>query len=265
MIRIVQNKELALLKAFLDVCSQLGLQPYMVCGSALGAIKYQGFIPWDDDIDVALPRPEYDLFLNQAPAMLPEWCFLQNYRTEPSFPRIYSKLRDTRTVVIERSERLLPITRGVFIDVFPLDGYPKGRIWQTLFEARKQFYVRALNSAFEHEGLVRRVFYGAFRVLGCHRRISSVAASYDRMLKSYPPESSCLWCNHGNWQGKLEYAPREQYGKGHPATFEGIEVLVPERYDDYLTQKYGDWRSDPPLDQQTSHHEFLTVDMGERS
>lgn len=261
----LQSAELNMLKVFLDVCSQLDVKPFLVCGSALGAIKYRGFIPWDDDVDVALLRSEYELFLDQAPEMLPEWCFLQNCRTEGSFPHIYSKLRDTRTVMIECSERLLPITRGVFIDVFPLDGYPENRIGQMIFEMRKQAYVRALNSAFEHEGLVRRAFYGTLRLLGCHKHISSIAASYERMLKEYPPESSRLWCNHGNWQGKLEYAPREQYGKGYVATFEGLEVYVPEKYDDYLSQKYGDWRSDPPLEQRASHHRFSIVDIDEYS
>lgn len=260
----LQIKELNLLKVFLDVCSQLKLRPFLVCGSALGAIKYQGFIPWDDDVDVALLRSEYEQFLDQAPEILPEWCFLQNWRTEHSFPHIYSKLRDTRTVMIECSERLLPITRGVFIDVFPIDGYPENRAEQMIFEARKQTYIRALNSAFEHEGLVRRAFYGTFRLLGCHRHTSNIAASYERMLKKYPPESSRLWCNHGNWQGKLEYAPREQYGNGSAASFEGIEVLVPERYDEYLSQKYGDWRSDPPLEQRVSHHRLSMVDISER-
>ena len=258
----LQDKECGLLNVFLTVCRQLGLKPFVVCGTALGAVKYQGFIPWDDDVDVALLRPDYERFIGQAAEVLPEWCFVQNCRTEPFFPHIYTKLRDTRTIVYEESERMLPITRGAFIDVFPLDGYPEGRVGQMVFEMRKQVYIRALNSAFEHAGVLRQAFYGALRVLGCHRHIQAIAASYERMLKSYPPESSRLWCNHGNWQGRLEYAPREQYGKGRPATFEGIEVLVPENYDDYLSQKYGDWRSDPPLEKQTSHHGLTVVNIG---
>ncbi len=76
----LQTVELELLRQFLAVCEREGLTYYMVCGSALGAVKYGGFIPWDDDIDVALPRADYERFCRVAPGLLPDWCFLQNYR-----------------------------------------------------------------------------------------------------------------------------------------------------------------------------------------
>ena len=76
----LQTIEVGLLKQFISVCEKLKLTYYMVCGSALGAAKYEGFIPWDDDIDVALPREDYEIFCSEAPKILPEWCFLQNYQ-----------------------------------------------------------------------------------------------------------------------------------------------------------------------------------------
>lgn len=81
----LQEIEFGLLQQFLSVCEQLNLTYYLVCGSALGAVKYGGFIPWDDDIDVALPRKDYEIFCREAPRILPEWCFLQNYHSEPQY------------------------------------------------------------------------------------------------------------------------------------------------------------------------------------
>ena len=80
----LQRKELELFQAFLQVCRQLGLSYYLICGSALGAVKYRGFIPWDDDMDLAMLRPEYEVFLAQAPDLLPAHIFLQNYKTDPA-------------------------------------------------------------------------------------------------------------------------------------------------------------------------------------
>jgi lipopolysaccharide cholinephosphotransferase len=80
------------------------------------------------------------------------------------------------------------------------------------------------------------------------------------LYTKYPPEESELWCNYGNWQGKLEYAPKWHYGEGTWVTFEGLRVRIPENYDAYLTQKYGDWRSDPPLEKQKSHHVSTIID-----
>ena len=75
------------------------------------------------------------------------------------------------------------------------------------------------------------------------------------------PETSKLWCNYGNWQGKLEYAPKWHYGQGTEAVFEGMTVRIPENYDAYLTQKYGDWRSDPPEEKQKTHHHSTIIDV----
>ena len=81
------------------------------------------------------------------------------------------------------------------------------------------------------------------------------------MISSYSTESSAVWCNHGNWQGRLEYARKEQYGNGAIKKFEDIEVIVPELYDEYLTQKYGDWRSDLPEEEKIGHHFYSVMDL----
>lgn len=118
----LQEIEFGLLQQFLSICEQLNLTYYLVCGSALGAAKYSGFIPWDDDIDVALPRKDYEIFCREAPEILPEWCFLQNYHSDPQYYLLGSKLRDSRTTYIEMMAEHLKINHGVFIDIFPLDG-----------------------------------------------------------------------------------------------------------------------------------------------
>lgn len=114
----LQEKELALLKEFVAICDRLQLRYYLVCGSALGAVKYQGFIPWDDDVDVALPRKEYEIFLAEAPSMLPPQFFLQDYRSDPAFPAIFAKLRDSNTTFLEKSASRLNIHHGIYMDIF---------------------------------------------------------------------------------------------------------------------------------------------------
>lgn len=126
----LQKIEFDMLKEVVRVCSELKLTYYLVCGSALGAIKYRGFIPWDDDMDIALPRRDYEIFIKEAQALLPENLFLQNYHTEPSFPQIFSKLRNSETTYIEKSVSKLPVNHGVYIDIFPLDEYPSDRAEQ---------------------------------------------------------------------------------------------------------------------------------------
>ena len=75
----LQKTEFEMLKIFINICDQLNLKYFLVCGSALGAVKYGGFIPWDDDMDVGLLREEYDIFCSKAQELLPEGIFLQSY------------------------------------------------------------------------------------------------------------------------------------------------------------------------------------------
>lgn len=99
----LQKKQLEMLRAVDKACEQLSLRYYLVCGSALGAVKYKGFIPWDDDLDIGMLRPDYEIFIENAQRLLPDNYFLQNYRTDPTFPQVFSKVRDSSTTFIEKS------------------------------------------------------------------------------------------------------------------------------------------------------------------
>lgn len=260
----VQKTELEILKEFISVCDKLDLRYYLVCGSALGAVKYKGFIPWDDDIDVALLRDDYTVFCRKAPEMLPEGLFLQTYQTDREFPCVYAKLRNSSTTFIENSVSNLNINHGVYIDVFPLDGYPRIESGQQELERKKRALKLKLTCAFKsnpNQSIKAKVYLSLLRLLGYHRRTQATAEKLEKLLSSFNTESSELWCNHGNWQKQLEYAPKEQYGNGTAAEFEGISVRIPENYDAYLTQKYGDWRADLPDEQKQSHHDVAVCDL----
>lgn len=258
----LQQVELELLKIYIGICEKWDLEYFLVCGSALGAAKYHGFIPWDDDIDVAMPRTHYEKFLEVASKEIPDWCFLQNYKTDPAFPHIYSKLRNSSTTFIEAGTSDLPINHGIYIDIFPLDGYPENKISKGLFDLRKKVFTWKQYCALKDDPRLKvRIRNRFFRVLGYHRHMNRTLTKLDRFYRSYPAEVSSVWCNHGNWQRKLEYAPRWHYGKGCIGYFEGVEVRLPEKYDDYLSQKYGDWRADLPEEKKKSHHSCIICDV----
>lgn len=257
----LQKTEFEILKEFDAVCGQLGISYFLVCGSALGAVKYGGFIPWDDDVDVAMYRKDYRTFLEKAPALLPDHLFLQNYRSDPHFPQIYSKLRNSRTAYFEKSVSSLPINHGIFIDIFPLDGYPEGKWERKWLELRKRLCASMLLSVCDipHSGL-SKVTYPVFHALGVRKKTAKIASAYEKMIASFPVSGSSIICNHGNWQGTLEYAPCWHYGKGAQMQFEGLTVRVPECYHEYLSQKYGDYRQDLPEDQKKGHHDYTVCD-----
>ena len=264
----LQNAEFEILKEYIGVCEKLGLTYYLVCGSALGAVKYGGFIPWDDDVDIALPRPDYDILTEKAGELLPEHMFLQNYLTDPDYPLLSSKLRNVNTTYIEKNLADFDIVHGVFIDVFPIDGMPDG-------EAEQKKYMKKLRS-FERRrtanqprkkqgsgriGLRSLMIYYYNRLTGAYKDTSKVMERFSGFLRSFPPEESKIWCVHHEEREFWAFNPAEWYGEGSDAVFEGLEVRIPEQYDLYLTKRYGDWRADLPDDQKTGHHYYTVCDL----
>ncbi len=260
----LQKKILPLLETFIRICDQLELKYYLVCGSALGAVKYEGFIPWDDDIDVALSREDYEIFCKKAPDMLPEPLFLQNYHTDPEFPAIYSKLRDSSTMCVEESVASLHINHGICIDIFPLDGYPTKKMQQVLLELRKTVYARLLSIPCIRPEKWKEALIKPLRSSGLGCSTAKIAAAYTGCISAWPIEKSDIIANHGNWQGKLEYHAKDIYGAGSVGKFEGLTVRLPADPDAYLRQKYSDYKQELPASKRESHHRYLVVDT-ERS
>lgn len=265
----LQKVEYKLLRQFLSVCEKLDLTYYLVCGSALGAVKYGGFIPWDDDIDVALPREDYETFCRDGPRLLPDWCFLQNYHTDPEFHLLGSKLRDSRTTYVEAMTERMNIHHGVFIDVFPLDGmwnndsdYRSFRRKRAKFDAARRVRL-SYNRLSPSNVLMFRtnLYWLLFKIFGYKKNTAEEIASFDKFVSSFPAAESNIWCNHANSASPKEFAAKEQYGDGATMKFEGLSVRVPAEYDAYLTQKYGDWRGDIPPGEQKGHHYFADCNL----
>lgn len=261
----LQQVEFEILKEVIRICDELHLKYFLVCGSALGAVKYGGFIPWDDDVDVALPRNDYEFFCQRAQEMLPEHLFLQNSRTDKQFPLIFSKVRHSGTTYVEKPYAKTNMNHGIYIDVFPLDGYPDDTVSQERLEKEKKRYnIMRICCLDVTRTWKTRLLTMCQMLCGVHKNPSKFVNRLEQWITQYSTDESNVWCNHGNWQGKLEYAPREQYGDGMWAEFEGLRVRIPEKIDEYLTQKYGEWRSDPPKSEMVGHHYYHICDT-ERS
>jgi lipopolysaccharide cholinephosphotransferase len=257
----LQKKELNLLRCFIEVCEKLNLNYFLVCGSALGAMRHGGFIPWDDDMDVGMYREDYNKFMELAPALLPEGIFLQNYKTDPAFPSVFAKLRDSNTTYIEKSAKELNINHGIYIDIFPLDGCPSGSIEQKKLAFFKKYYLFLLGCSFTlPETIKGKVMFSTLRLFGVHKRRTKILTKYEALISKCSVNESDIICNHGTWYGKRDYISKHFYGKGSDAYYEGVKVRVPEKCIDYLVALYGAWQVPPPPEKQKGHHYYEICD-----
>lgn len=260
--------ETAMLAAFVQVCTELQLRYYLVGGTLLGAVRHQGFIPWDDDIDVAMPREDYEIFLREGQKYLPEYYFLQHLGSELNYYANFAKLRDKRTTFVEYNVRKYPICHGLYIDIFPLDNYPdnpreqkKMDFQQTLFRRRTRAAVEIPPQA--RHSLLVELGLKATAVLTVLRwpNFRKALEAREKLHTSVKP--GVQWANYCGAWGKKEIMPAAWYGEGAELTFGGLNVKGPKHYAKWLTRVYGDYMQLPPVEKRVGHHyaEFIDLDM----
>ncbi len=267
--------ELDILKEFINVCDKLELRYYLGGGTLLGAVRHKGFIPWDDDIDVIMPRPDYDKFMEKAQELLPTYLFVQNYHTDPKFPRMYTKLRNSNTTFIEYGYQCTNINHGIYIDIFPLEGVPtdKKQMINHLNKCNKVIgklmYFNNINNTeidyFYHKNPIIRMLkktkkavYKTFVV--SDKKIDNKRKQLEGLLKKYDFDSSEFVGDIlGRW-GLKEIMPNKIYGKGVKLQFENLEANVPEDFDAHLKSLYNDYMTLPPEDKRESGHDVKIVD-----
>lgn len=266
--RQLKQCELAMLQAFRDVCEHLNLRYYLVEGTLLGAVRHQGFIPWDDDIDVAMPRRDYERFLREAQALLPAYYFVQSLDSEPAYHANFAKLRDCRTTFIESSVKERPINHGVYIDIFPLDYVPQHALRRRIIRLANRFCELRIAQVFTlpaqcqpKRKLAKRLKHaiGTF----CARLMFPTLRR--AVITQKHLYTACKQSDHfvnycSAWRDR-ESMPVAWYGEGVMLPFEGIPMRVPAEYDKWLTQVYGNYMTPPPVEQRVGHHYAEVIDL----
>ena len=120
--------QLAMLDEVERICRKYGLRYFADSGTLIGAVRHGGYIPWDDDIDLVMLREDYEAFLEAALAELPEYLSLQTVYREKNYLRGHAQLRDSRTTGCNEEDKRAGYNCGIFIDIFPLDNVPEGRL-----------------------------------------------------------------------------------------------------------------------------------------
>ena len=125
-LRKAQIREVEILIEIDRICRKHDIKYWINFGTLLGAVRHKGFIPWDDDLDICMLSKDYKKFLEIASDELPEWLFIQNKSTDPSYRRSICKVRDLNSFFVEQYDDFsAPYKKGIFIDIFEMIEYPK--------------------------------------------------------------------------------------------------------------------------------------------
>ena len=258
----LKQEDLKILKAFIKICEEHHLKYFIIYGSFLGAVRHQGFIPWDDDIDVAMPRPDYEKFFEIANSVLPEDLYASSYKDGESHVTVCSKLcNKKKEFTLNTADEVLQT--GAWIDINAIDGAPNTRIGQKIYKIRFVYrrgmcqlanFSKVVNLKRKRPWYQKVIIYLA-RVSRIEKLFDCVkqGEKYHRLLRSIPYETAKKVASfQGDW-GIEGVVDKKVYGDGKLYQFEDIKVVGPEDYDTYLTAYYGDWRTPPSMDNRNIH------------
>ena len=266
-VRKLQLMELQVLNEVRRICDKHQISWFLVGGSVLGAARHQGFIPWDDDVDLGMYRPDYERFLAAARDELSDRYFLQTLESDPGYHLGYAKIRVNGTRYVQENVMHRTMHQGVFVDIYPIDGVPddpklrkKQRMWALL----SYFFCR--QEPIKKQGQAIKLASTVLTKVLPKTLQKKIGMAYDRKISRFPVETCRDVANiYGIKQYYNEIMPKEYIGAPVMLEFEGSPTPVPEQWDNYLTFLYGDYHQLPPEDQRVLKHQAVEFSLGEET
>ncbi len=259
----IKERIFAVLCAVRDLCEKHGIRYSLTGGTLLGAVRHGGFIPWDDDIDIMMPRPDYDRFIAIVKETgAPFDLFCAEIRGD-AYGYPFAKACDPDTLVIEAGMDEKNVRFGVYVDIFPVDG-----IADTLSAAKRRcacftflhgLKITSVWSGYHRSKLrkwyfepLRYVCYLASRVIGRKR----IDAMLEKSMRKKPYAEAVYAGRLVGDFGVREIAPRSLFDSLSVISFEGEPFSAVTDAHTFLTNLYGDYMTPPPKEKQVSHHDF---------
>ncbi len=266
----VQEKELGVLKEITKVLEKNGLHYCAIGGTCLGAVRHKGFIPWDDDVDIVLPRQEYELFRTKIYTQLPKHLLKLDYEDSEPYDHLYMKIHDSTTSLIQKDSYPGKIT-GAFVDVYPLDGRPD-QLWRRRLWFTKYYFLmmsnkrrRAVKAKITSPRELAKEVYG--EILKNLFRYNYFTDKLQVLLSKYDVSQ----CRTAIWNGAGRHVAKrydydllflsEWFTDTIPVPFEDTTIQIPRQYHEYLTTHYGDYMQLPPENERGSWHNIVISDM----
>lgn len=249
--------EIDILKEIERVCKKLHIQFFADWGTLLGAVRHQGFIPWDDDIDICMMREDYDRFITEAPKLLQNGYTLQHFLTDSKTPTYQAKVRKDGTLFVEDYMEGIPIHQGIFVDIFPYDNTVENIKKRTCYErkarnARRLFVSKSVKLATNEKNKLKRCLLTVIRH-GLYILLLPVSKEVlyryvDRAMQKYKKnESGYVECCANVIQKKDDIFPLVQL------PFEGTMIYAPHNWHAILQNEYGEYMQLPPKEKQYCH------------
>ncbi len=246
----VWQVELDILEKVVDICKRHSIKYFLCGGTLLGAVRHQGYIPWDDDIDLLMKRDEYNKFINIAEKELKYPYFMQCYKTEKEYVRGHMQIRNSETTAIIQGDIYNKYNKGIFIDIFPLDNIPdnkwKKKIFMKEIKLKKEFlrYKHHNDENIQYTNFRGKLKKQIFKFVGTFCNFQKVINKFEKRCQKYN-KIKTVQC------GAIAFRPEEfkydnsWFDESVEVKFEYFELPIPKGYNELLTRQYGDYMEIP--------------------
>ncbi len=258
-IDILKREEIEILNYVVDICEKNNLKYHLDFGTLLGAVRHKGFIPWDDDIDISMPRCDYDKFIKICALMNSNSdFFLQTSDTDSNYYQFFAKMRKNNTTFLEKDAEYLKYNKGIYIDIFPVDSTPEiGIMFKIKFSLSviiNKFCVLVKNPFPYLPLFFAKIVYLFF--YPCKARYFNKIIY---LLIKNTEENNFYFCldNGMNFNAIFD---KDILRERIDHEFEGKKYKIPLSFDIYLTALYGDYLKLPPLYLRTNPHTAIIID-----
>lgn len=268
--RKLQITELNILNEFDKVCKKLDIDYSLSSGTLIGAVRHSGFIPWDDDVDVAMLREDYDKFVEEGQALLPENLFIQTYETDKKYPFTWAKVRDLSTVLIENSTQAIKMKNGAFIDVFPIDRISSNRVYRWI-DNQLLVFILAIkysytvewikNSRSRLRKIVRTLLFPLSKIIGTQKlsRLETFIRNKNNKESNEFTYGTAGYDTPPNQLTDAMLMPVSIFYFHENIMFENREFRAIKNRDEYLTITYGEYMKLPPNEKRKPHHNIIEL------
>lgn len=256
----IKKCELEMLSFIHEFCTRYGLRYYLAYGTLIGAVRHKGFIPWDDDVDIAMPRKDFLKLCEVLPSNS-HYTLVSSYTTK-DYTVPFAKLYDNRTRLIQDYNFIERVELGVYIDIFILDGFPTASSLARKHSEKIDKYMRRwywantkfrVSDSFLHD-IIRFVFTIPYRIKGP----KYYSELLNDTLSTYEFDDSVLVTDASSMDPLSKCTVlKDIYGDGILLEFEGLVFSAPQKYDDYLRINYGDYMKIPEEKDRVSNHNFV--------
>lgn len=248
----IHSRLLIMMEEFHKICEKHSLKYYIVGGTCIGAMRHKGFIPWDDDVDIAMPREDYDKLETIDWSKESNKLELKYYKNTSKSPIHYIKVIDKTTTLIE--SRYHNYVEGLYLDIFPLDGVDctDEKIMKKIWTLHSIIMKHCTTD--ENPKDLKTIVAKMLPLNLCHLYI-------EKLMRLREYQKSDWVVNFLGAYGKKEIVPREYFGKQRLFEFETAKFYGPERAEDYLTHIYGDYLELPPVEKRVFKHNYYYINL----